>query len=208
MKTEQRELSILVPNTMNTRRHNNAQIEELWKSVDKFGAIRPIVIDENNVILAGHGLYEAYKSHDVKNVDVLVMNNLSESDKKKLMLADNKIFSMGADNFETIEAILSELGQANDFEVPGYDSETLEQLYGLKSVEEEVEKHGTPVERAVADSVRENSNPVTSNDNNGSNNEEPVVPVPPKSVSQAREEAVAEAERFVICPNCGEKVYI
>lgn len=192
MNTEKRSVDQIFPNQKNTRKHSDKQIEELWKSVKKFGAIRPVVIDENGIILAGHGLYEAYKRNGQTEVDVLVVNGLSEKDKKKLLLADNKIFSMGMDNYSAIEEILRELGQDADFEIPGYDADILEEMYGIKSVEAEAEQ----------------TRPLQALTGSG----EPVRPVeevtPHKNVEKAREEAVMEAEKFVICPNCGEKIYL
>lgn len=192
MNTEKRSVDQIFPNQKNPRRHSNKQIEELWKPVKKFGAIRPVVIDENGTILAGHGLYEAYKRNGQTEVDVLVVNGLSEKDKKKLLLADNKIFSMGMDNYSAIEEILQELGQDADFEIPGYDADILEEMYGIKSVEAEAEQ----------------TRPLQALTGSG----EPVRPVeevtPHKNVEKAREEAVMEAEKFVICPNCGEKIYL
>ena len=55
MKTTAIKINVLRPHPKNPRHHNDFQINELAKSVDKFGQIRPVVIDENNVILAGHG---------------------------------------------------------------------------------------------------------------------------------------------------------
>lgn len=188
MNITKKNINDITPNEKNTRKHSDAQINELWKSVDKFGTIRPIVIDENGVILAGHGLFEAYKRNGVEEVDVLIIDNLSESDKKKLLLADNKIYAMGVDDYSTIEEILAELGKDNDFEVPGYDSDILEEMYGIKSVEDDVKASDTPVQQVVKE-INEKSKPSA-------------------RIEEARKEAVEEAEKYVICPNCGEKVYL
>ena len=192
MNTEKRNINQIYPNEHNTRKHSDKQIEELWKSVQKFGAIRPVVIDENGVILAGHGLYEAYKRNGQTEADVLVVNGLSEKDKKKLLLADNKIYSMGIDNYSAIEEILQELGKDSDFEIPGYDADILEEMYGIKSVEGEAQK--VPSLQALT------------GDSGGSEPSEDIIPS--KHVEEAREEAVRDAEKFVICPNCGEKIYL
>lgn len=192
----------LIPNPNNVRKHTQSQIEEFKKSIKKFGVIRPIVIDENNVILAGHGLLEALKENGVKTADVVIMKGLSENDKKKLLLADNKIYSLGTDNYEAIEAILTELGQDSDFEIPGYNSETLEELYGIKSVEAEVEQNGTPVKNALSD-VSDNKKVEVKSSDSSDNAAEPT---PSNAFEKAREEA--ENRKFVICPNCGEKIWL
>lgn len=195
MEIQKRKVADLVPNPTNVRRHNSAQIQEFQKSIDKFGVIRPIVVDENNVILAGHGLLEALKEKGIEDADVIVMKGLSEKDKKKLLLADNKIFSLGFDDYTVIESILSELGKDSDFDIPGYDSNTLEELYGIKSVQEEVAVEGSPVEKVLTGIKNEISE--LNND---------AEPVPSKAVENARAEA--EDRKFVICPNCGERIWL
>lgn len=197
MNIEKRNVIDLIPNSQNVRKHTKNQINEFKKSIDKFGVIRPIVIDENNVILAGHGLFETLKQQGKDEVEVMVINGLSEKDKKKLLLADNKIYSLGIDDYGVIERILSELGQASDFEVPGYDSETLEELYGIRSVEEDIVQSGTPVEKALTEIKSEDKDEKV---------QIPEDPKPSKAVEQARAEA--EDRKCVICPNCGEKIWL
>ena len=55
----------------NVRKHNEKQIKELARSIEKFGQIRPVVIDENNVVYCGNGLVEAAKYAGWKQVEVL-----------------------------------------------------------------------------------------------------------------------------------------
>lgn len=121
----------------NVRKHNEKQIKELARSIEKFGQIRPVVIDENNVVYCGNGLVEAAKFAGWKQVEVLKKTGMSEADKKKLMIADNRIYTLGFDDFENINAILEEIG---DFDIPGFDTETLEAMFG--DIDEEIESFG------------------------------------------------------------------
>lgn len=121
----------------NVRKHNEKQIKELARSIEKFGQIRPVVIDENNVVYCGNGLVEAAKFAGWKQVEVLKKTGMSEADKKKLMIADNRIYTLGFDDFENINAILEEIG---DFDIPGFDTETLEAMFG--NIDEEIESFG------------------------------------------------------------------
>lgn len=109
----------------NPRRHPERQLAELVKSIEQFGQYRPLVVDENGVILAGNGLHVALVRAGVSTVSVYRMVGLSESQKTKLVLADNKTGDLSNDDFGVIEALLSEL---DDFEVPGYDPDTLREL--------------------------------------------------------------------------------
>lgn len=121
----------------NVRKHNEKQIRELARSIEKFGQIRPVVIDENNVVYCGNGLVEAAKFAGWKQVEVLKKTGMSEADKKKLMIADNRIYTLGFDDFENINSILEEIG---DFDIPGFDTETLEAMFG--DIDEEIESFG------------------------------------------------------------------
>ena len=198
MELEKRKLSELKENPSNTRKHNQNQINEFKKSIMAFDVIRPIVIDEENMILAGHGLYLALNELGREEADVIVMNGLSDRDKKKLLLSDNKIYSLGIDNYTAIESILKELAVDSDFDVPGYDSEILEDLYGIKSVEKEVEDKEQFKVPDGAELEAEGIPPVRDIPE--------TPPEPSKRLQEQREEA--EQRRFVICPNCGEKIWL
>jgi len=201
MELEKRLLSELKENALNTRQHNQKQIEEFKKSINKFDVIRPIVIDDDNVILAGHGLFIALRELGRTDADVVVMHGLSDKDKKKLLLADNKIYSLGNDNYSAIENILKELAIDSDFEVPGYDADTLEDLYGIRSVEKEAESGSMGTMQDIPSDVTqkvsdEEIEQVAS-----------YTPDTQERVKEARNEAV-ENRKFVICPNCGEKIWL
>lgn len=191
MQIEQRKLSELHPNEKNVRIHNQHQIEEFKKSVQSWDVLRPIVIDENGMILVGHGLYMTLLALGKETADVIVKRGLSERDKNKLMLSDNKIYSLGLDNYGAIEEILKSMD--GDFEIPGYDADTLEELYGVKSVEAEIPSIPSSVEVQPADGKMD-VEPA----------KEPASPT--EAVSQARQEAIAQAGRYIICPHCGERI--
>ena len=95
------------------------------------------MIDENNVVYCGNGLVEAAKYAGWKQVEVLKKTGMSEADKKKLMIADNRIYTLGFDDFENINSILEEIG---DFDIPGFYTETLEAMFG--DIDEEIESFG------------------------------------------------------------------
>src|SRR5262245_21050683 len=104
----------------NVRIHPEAQITELVRALRKFGQTRPVVIDEDNVILAGNGLVEACRQLGQNEVQILRMSGLSAADKTKLMLSDNKIYSLGLDDFD---AVLAAIREVNDYDIPGFDEE-------------------------------------------------------------------------------------
>ena len=137
MKTEQVKLDSIKPYEKNPRYHSDLQIQEMAKSIERFGQIRPIVIDENNTILAGHciRLSLLHLGRDV--AFVLRKNDLSEEEKVKLVLADNKIAELGSDSYDELMNLIVEL---EDFDVPGYDPEVLGDLLG--GVDKALEEYG------------------------------------------------------------------
>ena len=98
MKIITMKLADLIKPEKNVRIHTEQQLKEFRRSIKMFGQIRPIVVDENNVILAGNGLYDTLISMGAETADVYKYDNLTENQKKKLMIADNKIFSLGIEN--------------------------------------------------------------------------------------------------------------
>ena len=123
MKISTMKLADLIKPEKNVRIHTEQQLKEFRRSIKMFGQIRPIVVDENNVILAGNGLYDTLISMGAETADVYKYDNLTENQKKKLMIADNKIFSLGIENLDTLNSFLEDL--SDDLDIPGFDEEIL-----------------------------------------------------------------------------------
>ena len=196
MKTVKMKIEELKLNPDNTRTHGKVQIKEFIRSIELFGVIRPIVADENGVILCGNGLYEALKQMGKTEADVLVKSGLTENQKKKLLLADNKIYALGIDNFEAIDSILQSL--EGDFEIPGYNSEDLESLYGKSSLEDVKE---VPYEIPKVEPKN-------------------LIPSKPKQEFKEQEYKRQESNEgfeqgakdvegnYIVCPHCGKRIYL
>ena len=89
----------LVPYQNNAKKHPQKQIDKIKKSIEEFGFNDPIAIDENNMIIEGHGRYEALKQLGYENVECIRLNNLSEEQKKAYILVHNKLnMDTGFDN--------------------------------------------------------------------------------------------------------------
>ena len=84
-------LGDLKPSPRNARIHNNKQIKQLAESIRSFGFTNPLLVDEVNNIIAGHGRLEAAKLLKMAEVPVIRLKGLSAQQKRALMLADNKI---------------------------------------------------------------------------------------------------------------------
>ncbi len=119
-------LSELIQPEKNVRIHTEQQLKEFERSVRMFGQIRPLVVDEKNLILAGNGLYETMARMGAEEAKVYKFENLTENQKKKLMIADNRIYALGVDDLASMNDILVDL--VGDLDVPGFDEELLKQM--------------------------------------------------------------------------------
>ncbi|MCZ4296432.1 ParB/Srx family N-terminal domain-containing protein [Henriciella marina] len=81
----------LTPWKNNARTHSRKQLGQLEASILRFGFTNPVLVDNNNRILAGHGRVEAAKSIGMDTVPCICIEHLSEAEKRAYVLADNKL---------------------------------------------------------------------------------------------------------------------
>jgi len=84
------EISIIKQYEKNAKKHDKKQVQAVADSIKEFGFNQEIVVDQNNVIIVGHGRYEAAKLLGLNDVPVKVVN-LTEEQAKSYRLADNKL---------------------------------------------------------------------------------------------------------------------
>jgi len=206
MKVTRMKLSALKLPEKNVRIHSEKQTKEFVRSLEAFGQIRPIVVDESYTILAGNGLYAALMAKGETEADVLVMKGLSENEKKKLMLADNKIYSLGVDDMDVFEEFLRDLG--DDLEIPGYDLELLETITAdMSDVDEMISGYGT-----VSDSTREQiaatAERYEAQEAEHAAAAEEIKPAQPAPETPAEGHGEPLPRRFIQCPKCGERIWV
>jgi len=87
-------ISDIKPYAKNAKLHTNDQIELIKQSIDKYDYYSPIGVDKNNVIVFGHGRFEAIKEkQNIDKLEVVDLSYLSSKEIKKLRILDNKIVS-------------------------------------------------------------------------------------------------------------------
>lgn len=207
MKVVVKKLSELKRPELNVRMHTNKQLQEFRRSLDMFGQIRPIVCDEEGVILAGNGLYETLLSMGKETADCYVVKGLSDKEKKKLMLADNRIYSLGVDDMEAFDAIIAEL---QDADIPGYDEELLNTLIAsVGDVDSMLSDYGTfaPECQQSMQKASTASSPATMS-TAAPETVPGASPAPPPVSSADTDEPAQEVQnvKYVICPKCGERI--
>lgn len=198
-------LEELTPAEVNVRKHPEKQLAEYVKSVEMFGQTRPLLVDEEGHVLCGNGLYMALQRMGAETASCRVMAGLSESDKRKLMMADNRVYELGVTDYDGIEKILAEL---DDFEVPGWDEDVLKMYVDEYDVEAEIESFGA-IEPEQVEKVNQtrpaaavNAAPVVEVQYDDSPREVPPADAVPTSGGHE----IAQGQRYVVCPNCGEKI--
>ena len=90
-------------------RNNDEAVKYVANSIKEFGFKVPIVIDKENVIVAGHTRYKASKKLGLKEVPCIIANDLSEDQIKAFRLADNKVSELAEWDFPTLAEELDDL---------------------------------------------------------------------------------------------------
>lgn len=123
------EIERLIDNPNNIKIHTQEQIELIKKSIDKLGFNSIVVIDEDNMILAGHGRVLALKETGEKTVPCLKISNLSEEEKLQIMMMDNTSVLMTGIDEEMAKLVIEKLELAEaDLELTGLSLEKISEL--------------------------------------------------------------------------------
>lgn len=112
----------------NNPRKNDGAVEAVMESIKQCGYIAPIIVDENYEILAGHTRYKALKKLGWSEVECVIKEGLTEEQKKKYRILDNKTNELAEWDFELLEQ-----------EIEGLDFSGIELDWGLSEEKEEVE---------------------------------------------------------------------
>lgn len=121
--------SKLVPYARNSRTHSDEQVAQICASIKEFGFTNPVLIDDEGVIIAGHGRTMAAQRLDMKEVPCLRLGYLTDAQKKAYVIADNKLALNAGWDDEMLAIELKELN-AEDFDLSltGFDDDELASL--------------------------------------------------------------------------------
>ena len=81
----------LIPYARNSRTHSDIQVNKIASSIKEFGFLSPVLIDKDNGIIAGHGRVMAAQKLGLKEVPVLQISHLSDTQKRAYIIADNRL---------------------------------------------------------------------------------------------------------------------
>lgn len=133
IKFETVPISVLIPAPRNPRRHAKPQIKKLTASVEEFGFINPIIVDEANLILAGHARFQAAKEAGLLFVPIVRVSWFSEDQKRGYRIADNKIAEEATWDFEILAEDLKSLTTpeiAFNIQATGFETGELDVVIG------------------------------------------------------------------------------
>jgi DNA modification methylase len=124
-------ISDLKPNPRNARLHSKKQLHQIAASIGEFGFNVPVLIDGNNVIIAGHGRLEAARMLGIRTVPVLRIEHLTDAQKRAFALADNKIALNSDWDLEILQGDMKELSALDlnfDLEITGFETAEIDLL--------------------------------------------------------------------------------
>lgn len=124
MKVEEVSIDEIIPYERNARVHDETQIDRIANSIAEFGFNQPIVIDENNIVIVGHGRLLAAKKIGRKTAPVVRLPELTEGQKKAYRILDNKLQN---DSVWDFESLIPELGTLEELGI-NLESWGLEEL--------------------------------------------------------------------------------
>ena len=124
------DVSELIPYVRNARTHSEAQVAQIAASIREFGFLSPILVAEDNTILAGHGRLAAALKLGLKKVPCVKENHLTETQKRAYIIADNKLSLNAGWDSELLAVELSELEGADfNLDLLGFDETELSSIF-------------------------------------------------------------------------------
>lgn len=126
----------VLPFPKNPRTHSREQVERIAKSILEFGFNQPIVIDEDGIILVGHGRLEAAKWLRLRDIPTVKLTGLTEEKKRAYRILDNKLQNDSTWDFESLESELALL-EENGFDLEPWGLDDLKSLFPEEEPEAE-----------------------------------------------------------------------
>ena len=139
MKITQKKVTELIPYVNNSRTHSDEQVAQIAASIKEFGWTNPILVDGSNGIIAGHGRLLAARKLGHKEVPTIELSELTETQKKAYIIADNRLaLNAGWDNEMLTIELNDLLADGFALELLGFDPNEIDSL--LTPEEEEVKE--------------------------------------------------------------------
>jgi ParB-like chromosome segregation protein Spo0J len=141
MKIQEIDIEKLIPYARNSRTHSDDQVAQIAASIKEFGWTNPILVDGESGIIAGHGRLAAARKLGLKKIPVIELSHLSPTQKKALIIADNKLaLNAGWDN-DMLALEFEELNiEGFDLDLLGFDETEINKLNENENYDDEIKE--------------------------------------------------------------------
>ena len=148
----------LIPYANNARSHSDQQVAQVAASIKEFGFNNPILIDEHNGVIAGHGRLAAAQKLNMKTVPTILLEGLSEAQRKAYVIADNKLTENSRWDFDLLSLEIEQLKDLDfdvallgfsEVELDGISAEEIDMSVLDELDDEEVDVFEGDVKRAI-----------------------------------------------------------
>jgi DNA modification methylase len=127
----------LIPYSRNPRTHSEAQVAQIAASISEFGFNNPVLVDTKAGIIAGHGRLQAARKLQLTEVPVIVLDHLSEAQKRAYVIADNQLaLNAGWDDTLLAEELLALQKEDFNLDLIGFEDEELARLIAAQDAAE------------------------------------------------------------------------
>ena len=134
-------INSIKPYKNNPKIHNNKQVQQIMNSITEFKFTSPILIDENNEILAGHGRLLAAQKLGFTSVPAIKLLYLNEAQKKAYRIADNKLTENGQWDFDLLKIEFQDIENLNfdcSLDITGFDTGELDVIFDTDLTNKEI----------------------------------------------------------------------
>lgn len=140
MQIVYKKVNELIPYINNSRTHSEEQVNQIVASINEFGFTNPLLIDEKDNIIAGHGRLLASKKLKMEEVPCIVLSGLTEAQKKAYIIADNKMALNAGWDDELLKIELENLKELDfDLELTGFNVDELDDIFQVEEEQEVIE---------------------------------------------------------------------
>lgn len=122
MQIEPLSIDLLKPYAANARTHSAKQIKQIAQSIERFGFNNPVLIDDDGMVIAGHGRLEAAKLLKMTTVPCVRLSHLSKDEQRAYILADNRLAEKAGWDNEILAIELKQLAELGfDVDLTGFE---------------------------------------------------------------------------------------
>jgi len=126
---EWKQTGALIPYSNNSRTHSEKQVQQVAASIKEFGFTNPILIDEDNGIIAGHGRLQAAQLLGMDKVPTIALEGFTEAQRKAYVIADNQLAMNAGWDLDALKVEVDRLTELDfDLDLLGFDDDVLADL--------------------------------------------------------------------------------